>query len=285
MPQKSRILMNYKSVSLLIVLALFSFIFACGESESNAPLPQEDVEIIDKEDDDTGNIEPDVMTPDVSDDQEIDASQQEEKDSTEVRDTDGKADTDDKADADDKEDLCGNGIIDEGETCDGNCPSYCDDRNGCTEDTFVGEHEKCTSVCTHTPIASCNNFNGEYSGNYFIRAEERFGTKVVNGMTCDGTFVATVDVSKPNHITGTSRCSYDGSLSSFHGRQTATLTGGVSADGSIRLKIHHKFGYWADGDFIVDATITNGAILVEATARYKPAPPAVYWDVDIKLSK
>lgn len=45
--------------------------------------------------------------------------------------------------------TCGNGIIEKGETCDGACPTTCDDGNPCTVDTSYGSIEKCTRECMH----------------------------------------------------------------------------------------------------------------------------------------
>ena len=39
--------------------------------------------------------------------------------------------------------TCGNGAVEEGETCDGDCPATCDDRNACTIDAFTGAAETC----------------------------------------------------------------------------------------------------------------------------------------------
>ena len=54
--------------------------------------------------------------------------------------------------------LCGNGFIDEGESCDNtsmqDCPS-CNDTNPCTTDGFTGSPETCNIVCQHKPIPGC----------------------------------------------------------------------------------------------------------------------------------
>jgi cysteine-rich repeat protein len=54
-------------------------------------------------------------------------------------------------------DPCGNGIVDQGETCDigitagnpGACPTDCNDSDACTDDALTGT--RCTQRCTHTP--------------------------------------------------------------------------------------------------------------------------------------
>ena len=55
---------------------------------------------------------------------------------------------------------CGNGVIEPGETCDGDCLKSCDDANGCTIDTMTGSEENCNVSCSHQPIVSCNFGDG-----------------------------------------------------------------------------------------------------------------------------
>jgi hypothetical protein len=76
------------------------------------------------------------------------------------RDTGPRVDTGAMPDAnatDDAAMMCGNGILDTGETCDtgiatgtGACPTSCDDGMVCTSDTLTGGG--CTAACTNTPI-------------------------------------------------------------------------------------------------------------------------------------
>jgi hypothetical protein len=55
--------------------------------------------------------------------------------------------------------LCGNGVLDSGETCDikipagslGSCPTSCDDKNSCTKDTLTNP-QTCQAKCLHTYI-------------------------------------------------------------------------------------------------------------------------------------
>ena len=57
---------------------------------------------------------------------------------------------------------CGNGIVDPGESCDGNCPATCDDNDACTDDITVGGAATCDLVCRHTPKTTieCTCGNG-----------------------------------------------------------------------------------------------------------------------------
>ena len=57
---------------------------------------------------------------------------------------------------------CGNGEIDENETCDpvSTCPTQCDDMNACTVDRLTGNVEACSAACSHMPIAECANGDG-----------------------------------------------------------------------------------------------------------------------------
>ncbi|MCK5690862.1 DUF4214 domain-containing protein, partial [Myxococcota bacterium] len=54
--------------------------------------------------------------------------------------------------------VCGNTIIESGETCDSNCPTFCDDSNSCTSDVLSGG--TCTKVCSNTTITSCVSGDG-----------------------------------------------------------------------------------------------------------------------------
>lgn len=50
---------------------------------------------------------------------------------------------------DDCEAECGNGIREDMELCDGDCPTSCDDGNACTEDELVGSAAGCNARCRH----------------------------------------------------------------------------------------------------------------------------------------
>ena len=56
--------------------------------------------------------------------------------------------------------TCGDGVVDDGETCDGNCPASCDDANACTTDTRNGAAASCNVQCSHTAISTCANGDG-----------------------------------------------------------------------------------------------------------------------------
>lgn len=60
----------------------------------------------------------------------------------------------------DCENVCGNEIVEENETCDGNCPTSCDDGEACTVDSFEGSASECSTVCVNTPRTSCTNNDG-----------------------------------------------------------------------------------------------------------------------------
>ncbi len=53
--------------------------------------------------------------------------------------------------------VCGNGIVENGETCDplSSCPTSCDDGNACTADQLSGSPTTCNATCSHTPISAC----------------------------------------------------------------------------------------------------------------------------------
>lgn len=49
---------------------------------------------------------------------------------------------------------CGNGMIEDGETCDGDCSADCDDNNACTMDTISGSAMMCDVVCNNVEVIS-----------------------------------------------------------------------------------------------------------------------------------
>ncbi|MFU8806044.1 MAG: RCC1 domain-containing protein, partial [Bradymonadaceae bacterium] len=56
--------------------------------------------------------------------------------------------------------LCGNDEIDEGETCDGDCPETCDDLHVCTINTMLGSAETCNVECVAEIIETCQDDDG-----------------------------------------------------------------------------------------------------------------------------
>ena len=60
----------------------------------------------------------------------------------------------------DCEPQCGNGAVETGETCDGNCPSDCNDSNSCTEDLLVGSSQDCDAACEYQSISDCQAGDG-----------------------------------------------------------------------------------------------------------------------------
>jgi hypothetical protein len=57
--------------------------------------------------------------------------------------------------------ICGNGVVETGETCDtgitsgqGACPTTCNDGNGCTTDSLQNAGT-CLAICSHTTITAC----------------------------------------------------------------------------------------------------------------------------------
>ena len=49
--------------------------------------------------------------------------------------------------------VCGNGVQEAGEICDGNCASSCDDGDACTSDRMNGSTSSCDVACNHTTLA------------------------------------------------------------------------------------------------------------------------------------
>ncbi len=59
--------------------------------------------------------------------------------------------------------MCGNGVVEAGEQCDGDCPmsdADCDDFNACTTDSVMGDAAMCQAMCVGVPITSCVDNDG-----------------------------------------------------------------------------------------------------------------------------
>lgn len=84
-------------------------------------------------------------------------------------------------------DVCGNGLLEGTETCDGDCPSECDDGNDCTVDLFVGAAASCDLVCRHEQLATAACGAEAVCGNGVVEA----------GELCDGDCVQSCDDGNP----------------------------------------------------------------------------------------
>lgn len=56
--------------------------------------------------------------------------------------------------------VCGDGVLQEGESCDGDCATACDDQDECTADALVGNPLLCNVACSYAPIAECVDEDG-----------------------------------------------------------------------------------------------------------------------------
>lgn len=87
--------------------------------------------------------------------------------------------------------ICGNGLIEDGETCDGNCPASCDDLDACTTDQQVGGAATCDLVCSNVDITACTGGDGccpaGCNANTDTDCASVCGNNVTEpGETCDG---------------------------------------------------------------------------------------------------
>jgi cysteine-rich repeat protein len=55
---------------------------------------------------------------------------------------------------------CGNAQVEAGESCDGDCPTSCDDGDACTVDATLGSVNGCDLHCEHRAIAGCGPVDG-----------------------------------------------------------------------------------------------------------------------------
>jgi len=61
----------------------------------------------------------------------------------------------------DCETRCGDGVLDAGETCDGDCPTSCPDLGAmCLQSVLFGSADRCNAMCDSMPIVDCINNDG-----------------------------------------------------------------------------------------------------------------------------
>ena len=51
-------------------------------------------------------------------------------------------------------------MVEDGETCDGDCPLSCSDGIACTTDAMTGAAETCDVVCSSVEVTSCSDGDG-----------------------------------------------------------------------------------------------------------------------------
>ena len=105
--------------------------------------------------------------------------------------------------------YCGDGNLDPGEVCDGDCPSDCDDSDPCTTDTMTGQTNHCDVVCKHAAIIAVKSGDGcctkgatsrsdtdcpEVCGNGLVEASEACDGNCPTVKDCDDQNPCTIDV-------------------------------------------------------------------------------------------
>jgi hypothetical protein len=96
--------------------------------------------------------------------------------------------------------MCGDGHVDPGEKCDGDCPDTCDDNNACTDDEYVGKATECSVECKRTtlPDGTRCGFSEQMTTCQKGECKPLCGNgKVDSGETCDGNCPASCDDSNP----------------------------------------------------------------------------------------
>lgn len=87
---------------------------------------------------------------------------------------------------------CGNGVLEKGETCDGQCPD-CDDGNPCTTDTASGSADTCSLTCRHVNRSAGSTCGGDNRCDAMGKcvAPSCGDGRVDDGELCDGNCPAT----------------------------------------------------------------------------------------------
>lgn len=87
--------------------------------------------------------------------------------------------------------VCGNGIVEDNELCDGNCPSACGSPDACTLVELQGDPARCSSQCVEKPIAVCQDGDGCCPSSCNANNDSDCGATCGNGTlepgeSCDG---------------------------------------------------------------------------------------------------
>ena len=87
--------------------------------------------------------------------------------------------------------ICGNGVLEIFETCDGNCPAGCGDGDVCTTDVMMGSSATCDVVCTNPVITACGADEGCCPASCNALTDPNCSPVCGNGVTeppetCDG---------------------------------------------------------------------------------------------------
>jgi hypothetical protein len=82
-------------------------------------------------------------------------------------------------------------MLDDRETCDGDCPASCADASECTVDVMIGAAATCNVECLHQTISQCRNGDGCCPAGCVNATDDDCSATCNNGMldtgeTCDG---------------------------------------------------------------------------------------------------
>lgn len=121
--------------------------------------------------------------------------------------------------------TCGDGVIDEGESCETSgatpCPATCNDNDACTGDVRTGSAANCNVVCTHTDVTQPANGDGCCPDSANANNDDdcdpecgngaREGSEVCDGncpASCSDGVACTADTLTGSAATCNARCTY-----------------------------------------------------------------------------
>jgi len=127
---------------------------------------------------------------------------------------------------------CGNGVVEPGELCDGNCPTNCAPRDACEVASLQGSASQCNAACEYEPITQCQGGDGCCPAGCTAQNDSDCSATCGNGIvdpgeTCDGN--CPTSCTAPNACT---RSTLSGSAAQCNARCVeAQITQCVSGDG------------------------------------------------------
>jgi cysteine-rich repeat protein len=143
--------------------------------------------------------------------------------------------------------TCGDGVIDDGETCEAGsstpCPATCDDGNACTDDVRTGSEANCNVVCTHTDVTQPEDSDGCCPDSANANNDDdcdpvcgngaREGSEVCDGncpSSCSDGMVCTADTLTGRATSCNARCTYPAITTPVHGDGCCPPNGNGASD-------------------------------------------------------
>lgn len=170
--------------------------------------------------------------------------------------------------------LCGNGVIDAGETCDppASCITSCvDDGNSCTSEVLIGTVESCSTACVSEAVTGCSSGDGccpsgcdavldadcdPVCGNGVLEPGETCGEEgVVCPTSCQDEDLCTEDLLVGSTATCDATCEFNVLDPCALDQARGVTVGDISVDQGIRVPVR-------EGEVLIEGEARNARLIV-----------------------